>query len=61
MYILNVIQSSNSNGIYFPIVLNLPKVLGTYEVLWAIGTMFGATTRVDMINTRTNTFGRCFK
>jgi hypothetical protein len=25
-------------------VLNLPKALPTYEVLWAIGTMFGATT-----------------
>jgi hypothetical protein len=39
-------------------VLNLPKGLRTYEVLWAIGTMFGATTKVDMITTRKNTFGR---
>ncbi|CAL5011144.1 unnamed protein product [Urochloa decumbens] len=39
-------------------VLNLPKVLRTYEVLWAIGTMFGATQRVDMITTRKNSFGR---
>lgn len=39
-------------------VLNLPKVLRSYEVLWAIGTMFGATQRVDMITTRKNNFGR---
>ncbi|TVU20826.1 hypothetical protein EJB05_30423, partial [Eragrostis curvula] len=39
-------------------VLNLPRQLRTYEVLWAIGTMFGATQRVDMITTRKNTFGR---
>lgn len=39
-------------------VLNLSAVLRTYEVLWAIGTMFGATTKVDMITTRRNSFGR---
>jgi hypothetical protein len=39
-------------------VLNLPKVLQSYEVIWAIGTMFGATQRVDMITTRKNKFGR---
>ncbi|CAO2038762.1 unnamed protein product [Urochloa humidicola] len=38
--------------------VNLPKVLRTYEVLWAIGTMFGATQKVDMITTRKNKFGR---
>ncbi|CAN6181030.1 unnamed protein product [Urochloa humidicola] len=37
---------------------NLPKVLRTYEVLWAIGTMFGATVKVDMITTRKSNFGR---
>jgi len=39
-------------------VLNLPKVLRTYDVLWAVGTMFGATQKVDMITTRKNKFGR---
>jgi len=39
-------------------VLNLTKVLRTYEVLWAVGTMFGATQKVDMITTRKNKFGR---
>jgi hypothetical protein len=39
-------------------VLNLPNVLRTYEVLWAIGTMIGATTKVDMITTRKSNFGR---
>ncbi|CAO2179218.1 unnamed protein product [Urochloa humidicola] len=38
--------------------VNLPKVLRTYEVLWAIGTMFGATQKVDMITTRKNKYGR---
>lgn len=37
---------------------NLPKVLRTYEVIWAIGTMFGATQKVDMIYTRKNKFDR---
>lgn len=35
-------------------------VLRTYEVLWAIGTMFGATQKVDMITRRKNKFG-CFQ
>ena len=39
-------------------VLNLPKVLRTYQVLWAVGTLFGATQKVDMISTRKNKFGR---
>jgi hypothetical protein len=39
-------------------VLNLPKVLRSFEVIWAIGTMFGETQRVDMITTRKNKFGR---
>jgi hypothetical protein len=39
-------------------VLNLPKVLRSFEVIWAIGAMFGATQRVDMITTRKNKFGR---
>lgn len=39
-------------------VTNLLKVLHEYEVIWAIGTMFGATQRVDMITTRKNSFGR---
>ncbi|TVU42878.1 hypothetical protein EJB05_09301, partial [Eragrostis curvula] len=39
-------------------VTNLPRVLRSYEVLWAIGTMFGATQRVDMVTTRKNSFGR---
>lgn len=39
-------------------VLNLPKVLRTYEVLWAVGTMFGATQCVDMTTIRKNSFGR---
>jgi hypothetical protein len=39
-------------------VLNLPEVLQSYEVIWAIGTMFGTTQRVDMITTRKNKFGR---
>jgi hypothetical protein len=39
-------------------VLNLLKVLRTYEVIWAVGTMFGATQRIDMITTRKNKFGR---
>ncbi|CAL5059495.1 unnamed protein product [Urochloa decumbens] len=38
--------------------VNLPKVLRTYEVLWAIGTMFGATVKVDMVTTRKSKFGR---
>ncbi|CAO2148538.1 unnamed protein product [Urochloa humidicola] len=38
--------------------VNLPKVLRTYEVVWAIGTMFGATQKVDMITTRKSKFGR---
>ncbi|CAN6275168.1 unnamed protein product [Urochloa humidicola] len=38
--------------------VNLPRVLRTYEVLWAIGTMFGATVKVDMVTTRKNNFGR---
>jgi hypothetical protein len=38
-------------------VLNLPKVLRTYEVLWAIGTMIGATTKVDMITIQKSNFG----
>ncbi|CAO2203924.1 unnamed protein product [Urochloa humidicola] len=38
--------------------VNLPRVLRTYEVLWAIGTMFGATVKVDMITTRKSDFGR---
>ncbi|CAN6249131.1 unnamed protein product [Urochloa humidicola] len=38
--------------------VNLPKVLRTYEVLWAIGTMFGATVKVDMVTTRKSNFGR---
>lgn len=37
---------------------NLPKVLRTYEVLWVISTMFGASQRVDMITTRKSNFGR---
>lgn len=39
-------------------VLNLPKVLHSYEVLRAVGSMFGATQRCDMITTRKNNFGR---
>jgi hypothetical protein len=39
-------------------VLNLPKVLRTYEVIWAVGTMFRATQYVDMITTRKNKFWR---
>lgn len=39
-------------------VTNLPCKLRTYEVLWALGTMFGPTQRVDMMTTRKNTFGR---
>jgi hypothetical protein len=39
-------------------LLNLPKVLRTYEVLWAVGTMFGATQKVDMVTTRESKFGR---
>lgn len=39
-------------------VTNLPKALRTYEVIWAIGTMIGATTKVDMIYTTKNKFGR---
>lgn len=39
-------------------VTNLPRQLRTYEVLGALGTMFGATQRVDMMTTRKNTFGR---
>lgn len=31
-------------------VTNLPQVLKKYEVLWAIGTMFGATQKVHMIS-----------
>jgi hypothetical protein len=38
-------------------VLNLPLVLRMYKVLWAIGTMFGTTTKVDMVSTRKNDFG----
>jgi hypothetical protein len=30
----------------------------SFEVIWAIGTMFGETQRVDMITTRKNKFGR---
>lgn len=39
-------------------VPNLPKVLHSCEVLWAVGTMFGAMQRVDMITTRKNKFWR---
>jgi hypothetical protein len=39
-------------------VLSLPAVLRAYEVLWAIGTMFGGTTKMDMVTTRRNNFGR---
>jgi len=39
-------------------VLNLPKVLRAYQVLWAVGTLLGATQKVDMISTRKNKFGR---
>src|SRR6266508_3729206 len=47
-------------------VLNLPKILREYMVLWAIWTMFGVTQDVDMVvtqdvdmlMTRTNKFGR---
>jgi hypothetical protein len=33
-------------------------VLRTYEVIWAVGTMLGATQYVDMITTRKIKFGR---
>lgn len=39
-------------------VTNLPRALRTFEILWAIGTMFGATQMVDMVTTRKNKFGR---
>ena len=39
-------------------VLNLPKILREYLVLWAVGTMFGVTQEVDMVMTRANKFGR---
>ena len=29
-------------------VTNLPRIFRRYDVLWAIGTMFGATQQVDM-------------
>jgi hypothetical protein len=35
-------------------VLNLPLVLRMYKVLWAIGTMFGATTKVTTVNGETS-------
>lgn len=38
-------------------VTNLPRVLRAYEVLWVLGTMFGATLKVDIISTRKNKFG----
>lgn len=39
-------------------VVNLPRRLRTFEVLWAIGTLLGATQKVDMVTTRKNKFGR---
>ena len=39
-------------------VLNLPKILKEYMVLWTIGTMFGVTQDVDMEMTWANKFGR---
>jgi hypothetical protein len=39
-------------------VLNLPNVLRSFEVIWAIGSMLGATQHVDMITTRKNKLGR---
>ncbi|KAL6639694.1 hypothetical protein ACP70R_022516 [Stipagrostis hirtigluma subsp. patula] len=39
-------------------VLNLPAILRKFKILWAIGTMFGVTQKVDMKTTRANKFGR---
>lgn len=39
-------------------VTNLPRMFKKYEVLWAIGTMFWATQKVDMISARRSNFGR---
>jgi hypothetical protein len=39
-------------------VLNLPAILRKYKVLWALGTMFGVTQKVDMKTTKVNTFGQ---
>jgi len=41
-------------------VTNLPRIFRRYDVLWAIGTMFGATQWVDMETTRKNSFS-CFQ
>jgi hypothetical protein len=39
-------------------VLNLSTILREYLVLWALGTLFGATQDVDMVTTRVSSFGR---
>jgi hypothetical protein len=39
-------------------VKGLSKELRTFQIIWAIGTMFGATQKVDMVTTNKNCFGR---
>ena len=39
-------------------VTNLPRVFRKYNILWAIGSLFGATQKVDMITSRKHRVGR---
>ena len=39
-------------------VTNLPRVFRKYNILWAIGSLFGATQKVDLITSRKHRVGR---